>query len=202
MGVREWANQNSALTTVAAVLVLIFALGYSICQLAPGSKSQPIKAVYFYDLTNGTLFTADPKEMAPIDVPSGEKIKHRNKEMKAGFRAYVFSCDGCPSDMSGMNETDIEAAGANLAYIDRYTDEALEMYEKYQNEAGGEGGVPRMPGPMGMFEMGRLIAKAPSKPGTYPKLYGHMEPAGANLARDALQKCADGSYPKQCIPGR
>lgn len=201
MSIRDLANKSPLVVGGIVVLVLGYAVYSIIGTVMPKGRGTPIKAVYFYDLTTGKLFTAPPQEMSPIDVPSGEKITHRKKEKKAGFRAYVFACGGCPADMTGMAEADVEAAGANLAYIDRYTDEALETQRKFAEQMGdGEGGVRRMPGPMGMFEMGRLIGKAPSKPGEYPKLYGQMDPAGSNLARDALVKCDDGTYPKQCIP--
>lgn len=201
MGIRDWANQNSALTGAAALLVCIFAVGFTVCQSIGKRGGKTITAVYFYDLAAGKLFKSDPKSLAPIDVPSGATVEYRGKEMKAGLRAYVFSCSGCPADMDGMDEAQIEEAGASLAYLDRYTDDALKQHEKMQQQMESEDGVPRMPGPMMMFDtMGRLVGTAPDKPGEYPKLYNQMDERGSTLTRNALQKCSDGSYPKQCIP--
>lgn len=126
MKARNWLNNNSAMVTILAVVVLILSLGYIIIQNRPASYAPRIYDVYYYDLGEKKLFVDKNNKFAPITAPSGEN---------RGARAYVYSCGEC-SDSSSLfighlemftpdakknleNPPPIDADG-NTPYIDYY----------------------------------------------------------------------------------
>ena len=112
--VRDWANQNSTIITVAAVLLLIASLGLIVVNIRP-TPPAPSPKLYFYDLGSTSpnpldrLFVAEPSELPPIVPPSG---KNQENSAPGGVRAYVFACGDC-SDRSSMF----------IGYLEAYTPE-------------------------------------------------------------------------------
>ena len=71
MGLREFMNNNSAMATVVAIVVLIVVLGVMYqCNFAD-RRSSVQTSMYFHDLNDGTAFVRSVTEMPPIGVPSG-----------------------------------------------------------------------------------------------------------------------------------
>ena len=136
MNLRDWLNQNSALATVVAVIVLIFALGAIVWQNKKPSH-KITKYQWYYDTGSGKLFPDAFGKLAPIKAPSGED----------GVTAFAFWCDGCDSE-------------PEILYLTRYTEESKammleqrELMRKRAEEMGKKlGNVPMMD-PM-MMRMG------------------------------------------------
>lgn len=102
---RQWLNQNSTLTAGAAVALLAGALTLVVLQAR--GDAVPETQVYFWDLEADEAFVAGANAIPPIEAPSGE----------AGARAHLFSCGACEP-------------GEWFGYLERYTDEAKQLYEQ------------------------------------------------------------------------
>lgn len=124
MNIREMMNNNPAVVTIGAVVVLVLCLGAIMCQLrGPSRPSGPID-LYFFDTNAGTLFTASSDQYPPIPAPSDTGTG------TSGVRAHVFGCGGCPGDLDGMTPGEVEDAGAFIGYLERYTEEAKAALEQ------------------------------------------------------------------------
>src|SRR5690606_5765079 len=86
MNVREWMNNNSALVTIGAVVLLVIALGIILLQTGDGITSGPIM-MYYYDLNEGRLIQVMSDQPAPVETASGP-----HDGMPAGVRAHVYTC--------------------------------------------------------------------------------------------------------------
>lgn len=118
MKVRDWMNNNSALVTIAAVVLLVISLGVIIMQTkGPGSVG-PIK-LYFYDLNTGKLFVAMSDQVPPIDAPSGP---YGERGLPGGVRAHIYSCGSC-GNYDGLTAEQVNQTGAYIAYLEMYTPE-------------------------------------------------------------------------------
>ena len=84
MNIRQWLNENSALSTVIAVVMLVCALGYLVMSNTQSGPRGP-KNYWFYDLEDKELFAASIESVAPIEAPSGGE----------GVRAFVYGCGDC-----------------------------------------------------------------------------------------------------------
>jgi hypothetical protein len=110
MNPREFLNNNPALVTIGAIVLLIICLAIIVIQLSGRGGFEPVD-LWYYDEGTGQLFIADTSEPAPIDAPSGAG---------AGVRAVVYACGECPELDEGMNADAVEAAGAFIAYLEKY----------------------------------------------------------------------------------
>ena len=157
MSLRDSMNNNSALVTLAAVVLLVVALGWIILKSKGPSGASQFKSQYYYDLNTGTIFAADSSEMPPIETPSGPD-KTGNP---AGVRARVFACGDCRRSYVGMTEAQMEEAGAFIAFIEKFTPEFKKAVEEPKEavaeptEATGVPGDPnyRRPGGGGRMMM-------------------------------------------------
>src|SRR5688572_11816004 len=105
MKARDWMNNNSALVTIAAVVLLVISLGVIIMQTKPRGSVGPVE-LYYYDLNTGKLFVAMSDQNPPIDAPSGG---FRGPDgPPAGVRAHVFGCGNC-GNLEGKTVEEIEA---------------------------------------------------------------------------------------------
>ncbi len=109
MKARNWLNNNSAMVTILAVVVLILSLGFIIISSRQPTYTPRIYDVYYYDLDTKTLFVDKSNKFAPIQSPSG-KVN--------GARAYVYTCGEC-SDTNSLF----------VGYLEMYTKEAKEFLE-------------------------------------------------------------------------
>jgi len=115
MTIREYVNNNSAVVTICAVVLLLLSLGFIIMRLGGGSKYRPrVVDVYYYDIGDGQLFTALSNEIPPIDAPSG----------KQGVRAYVFACGDCANESERF-----------IGWMEMYTPDAKRIMTSPPTEA-------------------------------------------------------------------
>jgi hypothetical protein len=123
-------NNNSAVVTIMAVVILILSLGFIIIQARPRSYTPRIVDVYYYDLGTGQTYLAKSNEIPPIPAPSG----------KLGVRAHVFSCGDCsnPSDHF-------------IGWLEMYTREAKEQLTNPQPPD------PNGPPAYDVWERGHLV---------------------------------------------
>lgn len=107
MNLREWMNQNSAVVTIIAVVLLLVSLGVIIMTLTPKNNLRVVD-VYFMDTADGSLFVDKSDKLAPVVAPSG----------KDGVRAFVFSCGDCGDEKSHF-----------VGWLETYTPEAKKAIE-------------------------------------------------------------------------
>ncbi len=108
MSIRSYLNNNPAIVTIAAIVLLLVCLGVIYRTLSGGGGGPRIVDIYFYDLGSGEVFIGPSDSLPPIDAPSGP---YNGKP--AGVRAYVFSCTDCSDENSRF-----------VGYLETYTDEA------------------------------------------------------------------------------
>lgn len=194
MGMREWMNRNSTVTTIVTVVVMAAALWFVYLQTMGKQRGQVGGDAYFYDLVDGKLFVATSTNLSPISAPSGT-IKVRGKHQDAGVMAYVFKCGGCTSSesLAGKTKEQVEQSGAQIAYLESYSAKARKRMMAPKDDAAP---VPMMI----RGDSGQMLAKVPLQPGTYPKFVMQMSPRGTDLLRTRYKKCPDGDPPKPCFP--
>jgi len=193
MKYRDWMNQNSAVITIGAVLVLIGAL-YAIIkqQWGPGTTYKPID-VFYYDmsLTSGSemdrLFSGKSNEFPPIEAPSKAKTPDGSP---TGVRAWVFSCGDC-SDKSKWF----------IGFLETYTRDAKDaMLEMTKAPATGGAAAPP-PMPTGAEMMARENGHLISIPGE-DKWVPYSGPQGLELIQRAQSRCGSeqGNRAVPCYP--
>ena len=196
MSLRAWIDKNSALVTIAAMVVLVLALGYSIVKLTGiggGSVRFPDSS-YFYDLNTGEIFigpsTMGPGRVKPpVEAPSGFILDGKGKEDLAGFQAMMYTCGECPENMDGWTAAQIKEAEVNI-FLEYWTKEAREREKKH--------------GPMPMlspydYESGQRVAQVPDEPGTFPRLLSPERGRGGRLISKSY-RCPGTIKSKACTP--
>lgn len=195
MKIRDWANQNSAVVTIGAVVLLLVALGAIVFQMRPRTYARVV-SVYYYDLNTGKTFVGPSDKMPPIPAPSGPL---EGMGGDAGVRAYVFACGDCSDESKRF-----------VGWLEIYTPDAKEaMQNAMRPPAGGAtpagGAVP--PGPMGspdmfmLMEEGHLIRAEKAEDGSEPKWEKYNSEAGFKIIQSIQTRC-EGAPPKPCFPGR
>ena len=138
MNLREWMNQNSAVVTIIAVVLLLVSLGVIIMTLTPSSPNRVVE-VYFMDTADGQLFVEKSNQLPPIVAPSG----------KEGVRAFVFSCGDCGDEASRY-----------VGWLETYTAEAKKAITgTTENPEGPEGMVDNYE----LIENGHMVCDPQSK---------------------------------------
>lgn len=127
MSVREFLNNNSAVATIVAVVLLVLALGIIVWQ-NKGPTTRDYRSFY-YDLNTKEIFVDDGTKTTPFDNGNGTFEFHDGPQGSA-VRAYVFTCGDPEAINEGMTLAEIEAAGGYIAYLERMTPEMREMQEK------------------------------------------------------------------------
>lgn len=120
MAVSAWINRNPSLASVMAVGLLVLALGLIVWQVLGEDADTTVEA-YYLDLEAGELFLSSANELPPIETPTGGG---------RGVRAHVYACGECPAGLEGATAEEIEARGAFVAWLERYTDEAKQTIER------------------------------------------------------------------------
>jgi hypothetical protein len=188
--VREWLNKNSAVVTIAAVVLLILSLAFIIMNISgPPRPRERVIPVYFYDLNTNQLFVGQSDQVPPIYAPS----QPDKQGIPKGVRAFVYSCGECDDESERF-----------IAYLEMYTPEAKAARERMQRIVRGE---EQPPGDMGegsaeaaemqmyeMWEQGRLMRLLNDD---------NWVPAMSEEAMQMLQhleRMCDGTVPKHCLP--
>lgn len=143
MGIREWMNENSAIVTVGAVVLLVVALTIVVMQGIGGGPATPDQA-WFMDTETGEYFAADIEQIPPIQSPEG------NPAVKVHF----FSCGAC-------NEEE-----RFVGYYEKYTEEAKQAMQQARNAENEE----QMPMMMEQMMMGQLYS--PDGENWFPAMSG------------------------------
>jgi hypothetical protein len=138
MAIRDTLNNNPAITTVGAVVVLVICLGLVVLQLTGGGSAGG-GSDYYYDLNTGKIFVAEAAQ-APIKAPSGPT----DNGNPAGVRAIIYACGECGS-YDGMDQQQIAENGGKLAYLVR-----MQNNQPQQQQGGDNGNQQRPPSPMFM----------------------------------------------------
>ncbi|HAI14361.1 MAG TPA: hypothetical protein DCM28_21835 [Phycisphaerales bacterium] len=135
MNLREWMNQNSAVVTIIAVVLLLVSLGVIIMTLTPKQVGRVVD-VYFMDTDDGKLFVDKSDQLPPVVAPSG----------KDGVRAFIFSCSDCGDEASHF-----------VGWLETYTPAAKKAIEAPVE--GPEGGMDNYE----LIENGHMVADPVSK---------------------------------------
>jgi len=110
---RDWINQNSAVVTVASVVVLVLSLAIIINQGRGRSTPEPGNA-YFYDTVTKEYFTDSATKIPPITSPAGNEA----------VRAHFFTCGEC------TEATKDEGGERFIGYYEKYTPEVKAKLEE------------------------------------------------------------------------
>jgi len=186
MNIRETMNNNPAIVTIGAVVVLVLCLLAITCQLGgPGGGQGGTVDLYFLDENSGVLFSADSNQQPPIAAPSD------TGGGASGVRAHVFGCGDCPGNLSGMTAEEVQAKGAFIGYLEKYTPEAKAAMERAMNAEEPDIEI--------MYEMdqGRLIRLSDSD-----QWIDANSEQGVDVYSTIREKCPEDERPRQCFPNR
>jgi hypothetical protein len=127
MSVREYLNNNSAVATILAVVVLVVALGIIVwSNKGPGGGDFQ---VYFYDLNTQTISAQSPRLPSPYDVGGGT-TEYFDGTHGSGVRATIYVCGEADDISPGMSREEIEAAGGKIVSLHRYAPQMLAAQQK------------------------------------------------------------------------
>lgn len=127
MNIREYLNNNSAVATIVAVMLLVVALGFIVWQNK--GRSTGDYQSFYYDLNTKEVFTDVGTKSTPFDTGNGTFEFHDGPQGSA-VRVYIFTC-GDPEDIeAGMTLAEIEAAGGFIGYLERMTPEMRALQQK------------------------------------------------------------------------
>lgn len=185
MKLRDWMNNNSAVVTILAVVVLVISLGVIIMN-SSGRSGARIVDMYYYDMNSGKLFVGKSDQLAPIDAPSGPY-----RDQPGGVRAYVFACGECPDNIDGATLADLQSNGAFVGWMEMYTPEAKAALTQQQE------GPPADMAFYEAFERGQLV----KRPEDEQWVQAQSEP-GFRITEQITTKCPSGEMPQPCFPGR
>lgn len=180
MKLRDWLNNNSAIVTIGAVVLLIGALFAIIMQMRSGPSGPRVIDVYFYDLNTQKLFAAKSDQIPPIDTPSGPAPGGA----PAGVRAYVFACNDCG------NEND-----RFIGWLEMYTPEAKALLTQ-PPPTDPQQALERDMRVYEVWESGQLIRGVNDT-----RWVPQSSQEAMNITSQIDTKCPGGS-PKPCLPGR
>lgn len=182
MRLRDSMNNNSALVTVLAIVILIVSLGFIIYQARPNRYAPRVVDVYYYDLGSGQIFLGKSDKVSPIDAPSGPGSSGEPN----GVRAYVFSCTNCDDESSRF-----------IGWLEKYTPEAKQaMLNPPAPDTSGNAAAG--PDPTEIWEKGHLIAAYKANAGELKWVVNNSD-AGFRIMQSLETKCP-GGQPNPCFP--
>ncbi|MEX0744702.1 MAG: hypothetical protein WD118_03795 [Phycisphaeraceae bacterium] len=120
MSIRDTLNNNSAVVTIAAVVILCVALAVIIWNSTGGPSFQP-RDIYFVDLNTDEIFVAKSDQYPPIAAPSD------TDGQTSGVGVRIYACGECPTDLEGRSVRDLGGEDVWVAYLERWSDEARAM---------------------------------------------------------------------------
>ena len=187
--IRTWMNNNSAIVTILAVVVLIMSLGIIvISQQRPSFEPVP---VYFYDLNTGQLFPGMSSDVPPIPAPSGGLVLNNQvTERPAGVKAYVYSCTDCEDESSQF-----------IGWLEMYTPDVkaqLENPQDFAPPADPESMEAEMAA-MEAFDRGHLIGE-PADNVSNIKWVPATSEEGFLLTQRVQESCGTDVIAQPCMP--
>ncbi len=184
--IRSFLNENSALVTIAAVVLLVLSLAFIVINSKSGGRSSGPIDVWYYDLNTGDLFEGTSDQIPPIEAPSGPLSGQAG--VPAGVKAHVFACNDCG---------DVE--DRFIGYLEMYRPEVRDRLLEFRNNPKAmETMSPEMMPDM-MMESGMLVSNVEDQ-----NWVEAMSEMGMNLTTQAIRShpCPDGKPPHWCAPGR
>lgn len=186
MNIREFLNNNSAVATIMAVVLLVIALGVIVWQSKGPSAGQFDS--FYYDLNTQEIFVDDATLSVPFDRGTGT-FEYFDGAKGSAVRAMIFTCNDPAEIKAGMTLAEIEAAGGFVAYLERLSPQMIEMQAKMQ--AGQEPAELDL----AMDYSGGLISTIEGK-----AWFGQESEQGMQLMTAAFSRCGQGQNPKICRP--
>ncbi len=188
MSLREYLNNNSAVATIVAVVLLIVALG--IIYWTTGSRNAGPIATYYYDMTTQKLVAAEA-QIPPFDTGSSQYTYSGNETGPAGVQAQVYSCtDSCDDIEPGMTIEQVEAAGGHVAYFSRYSMEGKRLMEEANTGGAIDPAIYDNP------EMNQQLYATPGS----DQWISEMSDAGQQVLANFGSKCGPGETATPCLP--
>lgn len=131
MGVREYLNNNSAVATIIAVVVLMIALGIMVWSNRGGGGAGSGQ-MFYYDLNTQTISRQPRTSPSPLDTGNGT-FKYFDGNLGSSVRATIFACDEDFEVTDGMTLSELEAAGGKVTALYRFTPQAQARQIKIDN---------------------------------------------------------------------
>ena len=173
MKLREWMNNNSALVTVIAVVVLIGALFFLVQSMR--TPKATIRPMWFYCLQEERLFLAEAGSIAPIESPWGAEA----------VQAIVYFCGDCDEEPT-------------IRYLLKYTEQSKAEQEKQRKLMEEKGAKPTMYMDPFMRSPGGQLFSAVDE----VEWIDSFDPRAGALLK-VMPECDDGSKPiYSCFPKR
>jgi hypothetical protein len=195
MNIRQWLNQNSALSSAGASLLLIACLGFLGWNLlAPRGESD--LGTYFLDRNTNQLVEKQ-WTVSPTATGSGQY-----QGEPAGIRAYVYACGGCADSYVGMTPQQLEASGAFIGYLKKVSPQVRDRIQRIQEKATPNQETPDQgqgPGDLAYDAAATYIQNAVVKPVNGDKWVKANSKAGGEMI-DRVRQCDNGSKAQECHP--
>src|SRR5687768_3923032 len=103
---RDWMNQNSAIVTILAVVILLGAVAFMVSRKM-NKGGGPVGEAWYYDTVSNEFFTDVTTKVAPFKRENGNEA----------VRAHFFTCGECTP------KTKDEGGERFIGYYEKYTDE-------------------------------------------------------------------------------
>ncbi|XAL99655.1 hypothetical protein OT109_19005 [Phycisphaeraceae bacterium D3-23] len=172
MSAREFFNNNPAIVTGGAVLVLVLCLAAIACSLFGGigpSGSNSVQLIY-YDMSSDTIKL----------IPSSERPGSPLADNDQVFRCFVLACGECGKIKDGMTNEELQAEGMFVSHLQTFPN------------------VDRMMEPGGMGEDDTQVLMLADET---PLWFSMSSPDGMEIMRAVSNwQCDDGTTAKQCQP--
>ncbi len=173
MNIREFMNNNPAVVTIGAVVILVICLGAILFQLRPNTGARGPVDVFYFDLNTNQLFSASAaSQFPPIQSPTD------TGSALSGVRAMVFSCTDCKKKDTHF-----------IGYLERYTLEAKQKLEEQAN----------MQEPM-YEDMYGLDNQREVKRVEDTTWTNAQSPEAEQMMSGMFSQCEPGARPRQCFP--
>lgn len=186
MNIREFLNNNSAVATIMAVVLLVIALGFIVWQNKGPSAGQYDS--FYYDLNTQEIFADDATLTVPFERGTGT-FEYFDGAKGSAVRAMIFTCQDPADIKSGMTLAEIEAAGGFVAYLERLSPQMIEVQAKI--DAGQELTGEYLDVGIG----GGLISTIEGQ-----VWFDQESEQGMQLMGAAFSRCGAGQNPKICRP--
>lgn len=176
--IRNLMNEYNLVVSLVALLLTIGACAFLFRSVFPSSGPQNLP-VYYYDLSNGELFSGPSNQLPPIETPSKGTIGGQ----PAGVRAHVLSCGECSNPKDRY-----------IAYLESFTPEGKKAMLEPVIPTDPSKGPPMTPMER---EVGHIFAR-PNQEGGWVSA---TTEEGMKIMTEARSPCPDPNrFPHECLP--
>ena len=171
MSVREYLNNNPAIMTGGAVLLLVVCLGAISCSLFGwgfGGGGASTFQLTYYDLESGTI------KLIPASEGGGSPLEGSDQV----FRVFIKTCGECGPIKEGMTREELEAGDMFVSHLQTFP--LLDRMD------------------LGAMEDNTQVYYMLDE---VPTWYYISSPEGNSIMEDiGMHQCEDGSRAKECRP--